>query len=134
MLGEIDLRQKLKKLPRHVGGTNLRQAVRSGARIIRKAAQSRVKRKSGALARSLTEIVKEDRAGNVRGQVGARMPDGAHIHLVELGTRTRTTGSGASRGFAPAQPFLRPAFDSNKDAAIREIGRVLKTKIQQLTR
>lgn len=40
-----------------------------------------------------------------------------HIaHLVEFGTRERFKKSGQPTGTMPAQPFLRPAWDSSKGA------------------
>lgn len=44
-----------------------------------------------------------------------RRPRGAHRHLVEYGTKSRRTRSGANRGRMPANPFMNRAQKSNED-------------------
>lgn len=39
---------------------------------------------------------------------------GNHGHLVEFGTKPRRNSKGANRGFTPARPFAKPAFDLTK--------------------
>lgn len=46
-----------------------------------------------------------------------------HAHLTEFGTSK-----------APAQPYLRPAFDTQKGNAIRTLGRKLKARIEKIAR
>jgi HK97 gp10 family phage protein len=51
--------------------------------------------------------------------IGPKWPEGAHGHLLELGTGPRyhkTTGKYV--GIGPAKPFMRPAWDANKGAAL----------------
>jgi HK97 gp10 family phage protein len=134
------LDRKLKQLPPKMRGRTLRKALRAGAKIVERDAKSRVSVLSGRLKRNLTTKVHEDRAGNQHATVGANMPDGAHIHLVEFGTSNRVlTGkgkypAGVSRGAMPEQPFLRPAFDSRKDAALSAVGKELDRAITRAIR
>lgn len=42
-------------------------------------------------------------------------------HLVEFGTKRRTTKRGANRGIMPAKPFARPAFEQTKGQVEKDI-------------
>ena len=135
------LNATLKRLPPTIKGSVLRQALRKGAKLIESEAKSRVTKKgTGGLKRALTTVVSQDKSGNQHATVGANKPDGSHIHLVEFGTSERlTTGkgkvpAGISRGRMPAQPFLRPAFDSRQDAALGVIAAELDRAIAKATR
>lgn len=55
-----------------------------------------------------------------------REPEGGrlrHAHMTEMGTSKD-----------PAQPYLRPAFDTRKDNAVRTLGRKLGTRIDKTAR
>lgn len=45
-------------------------------------------------------------------------------------TRTRRTGTVRGKQFTPAKPFMRPAFDENREAVLRKIGEVLGVGIE----
>ena len=140
------LNATLKKLPPTIKGPVLRQALRKGAQLILRDAKSRVPKGTGGLKRALTTIVKEDKSGNIYVTIGANMPDGAHAHLVEFGTKERfvnfasgrsgaiSIGGGGSRGSMPTQPFLRPAFDSQRDAVMGVIAAELDRAIAKAAR
>lgn len=73
----------------------------------------------------------------VRAFVGPNYKPGApgyapHAHLVEFGTGPRTTKDGRSTGQMPAQPFLRPAFDANKQVFIDRVGAALWAEIDKV--
>lgn len=114
-------------------------------------ARSRVKVDTGNLRDSLGFKVVKFRSGNMSAIIGPRKgfrKDGrlAHKygHLVEFGHFTRKpsgvsvktkTGktkreSGGSQKFVPAKPFLRPAFESGKHRAAKDIARVIGTEVQ----
>lgn len=139
--GLDELNRKLKRLPPAVRGQAARRATRAGMKVIMRDAESRLTKKgTGKLKRALTTKVSKDRAGNIHATGGASMPDGAHIHLVEFGTSNRVlTGkgkypAGTSRGAMPEQPFLRPAFDSRKDAALGTVAKELDRAISRAIR
>ena len=54
-----------------------------------------------------------------------------HAHLVEFGTVARYHKSGKFVGQAPAQPFLRPAWDSRKQQVIGRFAEALDNQIQK---
>jgi HK97 gp10 family phage protein len=67
-------------------------------------------------------VAKANEIGEV--QVGPRRTRqyrGHHAHLVEKGTKKRTTNSGANRGTMPAEPFAEPAFEQTKGQVERNI-------------
>lgn len=50
-------------------------------------------------------------------------------HLVEFGTKKRSTKSGANRGIMPKEPFAKPAFD----ATIRQVENNVTNSIAKVT-
>lgn len=56
---------------------------------------------------------------------GPMWPEGAHGFLVEFGTGPRYHKDGSYAGVMPAEPFLRPAWDSQKGNALE----IMKTGI-----
>lgn len=57
--------------------------------------------------------------------IGPQWPAGAHGHLVEFGTGPRYLRSGKYVGRMPMKPFMRPAWDANKDRALE----IMRTEI-----
>lgn len=75
-------------------------------------------------------IARANNIGEVRvGPRRTRQHRGHHAHLVEHGTVSRQTKSGANRGVMPAEPYAQPAFEQTKgqvESRIAvEIGRVM---------
>lgn len=54
-----------------------------------------------------------------------------HGHLVEFGTAARYHKNGKYVGQAPAQPFLRPAWDSQKQSVISNFTVTLRSEIEK---
>lgn len=109
------LDKALKQLPKSTGKSALRTALKNAAEPIAEAARSNAPRgPTGNLVESIevkTTLKKTQKAGRLKAGdvevfVGATWPKGAHAHLIEFGTYKM-----------PAQPFLRPAWDSNKKKA-----------------
>ena len=107
------------------------RALKAGAGETLKAAKRLAPRgKTGNLRKSLA--VSRGRRVRRYGRrlvavVGPAWPEGAHGHLIERGTRRRRTKTGADRGIMPARPFLEPAYDATKTAAVAKV----KQKIRQ---
>lgn len=57
---------------------------------------------------------------------------GRHAHLVDLGTRKRTTKDGKNRGVMPANYFWTDARQSEEQNAMREILKGIELTIQQI--
>ena len=74
--------------------------------------------------------------GDVFVYVGASSPKGNVAHLVEFGTGPRYHKDGSYAGVMPAEPFMRPAWDHNKEEVLAiyrtEIWNVLVTSVRKL--
>lgn len=82
------------------------------------------------LIRSIGRVVRTYRTGNVVTVIGPRHPQGAHGHLFEAGTAERPHPITGTSGRMPAQPFLGPAFRSNKFRVLAAIRRRLEQEIE----
>lgn len=60
--------------------------------------------------------------------VGARDPK---AHLVEFGTTPRHHASGKFVGAMPPQPFMRPAWDANRDQVLASLGAFIWAEIEK---
>jgi HK97 gp10 family phage protein len=119
--GLKELDEALSQLPRATGKNVLRRiGIRSLAPVI-SAAKSNVPVYRGDLRDSLkvtTKLSKRQQRENARavadGKASVQLYAGAaalpHAHLVEFGTATM-----------PPQPFMRPAWDANKDEVLQII-------------
>lgn len=125
----------LKQLPQNVGRKHLRGSVAKGATIIRNEARVLAPQDTGEMAKDIQ--VKRERTA------------GSHIArysvYVRVGKKSRLAGRkrnvdrdsfywifqelGTAK--APAQPFMRPAYESKKEAAVDAIGVELGERIQK---
>lgn len=104
--------------------------VRNTARNIQKDARARApvsktpktRGKPGDLKRSIRPKYFD---GGFSATVVPRKPKGAHRHLVEYGTGSRYTRSGAYRGRMPKMPFMEPAERAADRPYNRELERIV---------
>ncbi len=144
--GLRELSDALRQLPDRIARNALRQSVAAGAAVIRKDAQSRAPVASkplpaatpppGTLKRSilirhakeLSSLVSQTYVVGVRhgkkyrgqGKKGNLSQDAYYWRWVEFGTVKMR-----------AQPFLRPAFEANKQLAVQVIAEYLAKRIPQ---
>lgn len=124
----------------------LRKAMRKGALPIAKAARARAPRDrkhEGKIAKDLRGIAlhrsiavrsaRKRRGGqeDLSVRVTATVP---HAHLVEYGTGPRYHADGKYVGQAPAQPFMRPAFEETKGQAQAIVAREIAAGIEREVR
>jgi HK97 gp10 family phage protein len=122
--------RRLKGLGPDISKKVLRNSVAAGARVVRKAAEGRVPVDTGTLKRSLyiKQIREESNPSKQTYYVGSRHGkkyqkkglDAYYFPFVEFGTEKMA-----------ARPFLRPAFESSKDAAANAIGEKLKQGVDK---
>ena len=101
-------------------------SVKASLKLIEDSAKLKCPVDTGALRDSITSSV-DDSGKTVVGQVGPNMPYAAYV---EFGTGIAGAGSpGAGAGpyspswpGMPAQPYMRPALDENRDA-VKEVFR-----------
>lgn len=128
--GAKEIEQKLKRLgdPRAVERV-LRRSLWEQGRQIRDAARRLAPVRSGTLRKRIRLVRRRMRRGQVTVQVVSRAP---HSHLVEYGTGPRTQqGSGRYTGQMPAQPFMRPAWDEERQTAV---GTILHAMLREIER
>lgn len=119
--GGDELARKLAALDENLGGALLLEATIAAAKPIETAAAERAPRASGELAESMDTAVESARPRKTEVHVGPG-PKGWHGIFAELGTDKQ-----------PAQPFLRPAFDEQRDAAVDRFADTLRGGIRRVT-
>ena len=116
--GLDQLESKFAKLESATQGKVLSNAVRSGANPILNDAIPRTRYRTGNLRRSLhVEVVNESQT-HAEAEIGT---DVEYAPPQEFGTSRIT-----------AQPFLRPAFDTQVETAKKEIAEALKQQIESV--
>ena len=144
--GLSELSAALKELPNRIARNALRQSVARGAVVIRDEAKARAPVSTtppapgdplpGTLKRSIVIKHDKDRSSLTsqtyvvavrhgkkyrnQGKKGNRSQDAYYWRWVEFGTVKMA-----------ARPFMRPAFEAQKEAAVQEIARVLAERIAQ---
>lgn len=109
-------------------------------KVTAKELQPVLKREASSFAAKLLPRTPLGPTGNLRGavrawtpKITARHPEamargglykkkkGAHAHIVEFGTTSRYTKSGAHRGFMPARHFIEPLANAEMPGMLRRI-------------
>ncbi len=117
---EVDLHSRLPEIRRELD-PKVAKAVGAGARLIRDAAKVKAPVRTGALKNSIHVTRRGMRAQVIAGGKKGTKAGGEtgvyYGHIVERGS---ATGS-------PAQPFMIPAFEANKDRVNDLIAASLRT-------
>lgn len=144
--GLDELLHALDQMPQAVGDKAVIDALRSAAQPVVRTARRLAPvathgERPGTLRRSIKAVQAYTLVGGGRSRrrlktrhtvlIRAFAP---HAHLVELGTAPRQTRSGAYRGRAPAQPFMRPAWAIEGANVKRDISRQLWQNIARQAR
>lgn len=152
--GGKELAAALRQLPAAIAQNVLEKSVVAGAEVVRASATMRcprptVRRRPGtlALADSIKITVTERARSFVTVNVGTKVK---YAHLVEYGHQivprgpnragsesaamgrraARASRAVGARGFVTPKPFLRPAFDENREQMIQAIGDVMRVGIE----
>ena len=126
----------LQAIPRQLAGQGVSSGLRRALQPVAAAARSyapgslseRIKIapsiKAGQQAQSLEKPGKGKRVM----YVGSTAP---HAHLVEFGTGPRYQANGKYVGIMPPDPFLRPAWDANKDEVLATLATAIREEIEK---
>jgi HK97 gp10 family phage protein len=156
--GLKELSDNLRALDIEMQRTIMKRAVQAGATVILEEAERLVPKKSGKLAESIKLSIRSDvDVSEIEGTIGVNSP---LAHLVEFGTqgthgnnivagkrgrRGKSTGKkaiaadgtiyGTTAVIPPmkARPYMRPAFDTKKDAAVDTMAGVIAEGIAAAT-
>ena len=136
--GKDSLSRKLAVLAALADGKTLERALVAGALPIQNAGKDNAPFKTGTLRRSIHIGGHGDLApgsGDVTDTSSTPVPDpeiGMHDATIYVGTNVIYAGA-QEFGYKgiPAHPYLRPAFDTEADAAKREIADVLTELVRK---
>lgn len=136
--GAKELEAALLELPTRIGKGALRRSMLKMLQLVADDAAARVSVKSGRLKAKIAvkaQLSRRQRRGRAKGKgvieafVGAT--PARHAHLVELGTGPRRQRNGKSVGAMPARPFMRPAWEANKNRLLDEMGAAMWAEIEK---
>lgn len=137
--GSALLQRKFDALNDAAKGRILERSLVAGALPVQNAAKRNAPKLTGNLARSIHIGGHDDLnpdGGEFVQTTGAGVPEpeiGPHSAAVYLGTDVVYAATQEfGRDAIPAQPYLRPAFDSERASALSEIGIVLKQQIEAI--
>lgn len=123
IVGLERLKDALKDVTPRVANNILRGYIADHARILRSRLRSTAPvGPTGNLKKSIFMRMRRGR-GDVIGAEVYTKGKGYHWHLVEYGTKSRQTKSGANRGVARPKPFVRRALRQTRDDFDREMER-----------
>lgn len=135
---DVQTRQAAEYLVRSLDTFDRQKAIKEGmlraARIFSRRGRSNLRSrlkgtsKKGNLLRAFGVVYKRQYIMSLAGYTGR----GRHAHLVDLGTRRRTTKSGKNRGVMPANYFWNDARRSEERPAMQEILRGIESAIQRI--
>ncbi len=141
LTGFKELAAALRELPQRVAKNGLRAAVGAGAAVIRKGARARAPKDSGEMAKDIMIKRERDTPGGdtfaarysvfvlsgkksrLKGKKRNVQRDSYYWKFVEFGTSKM-----------PAQPFMRPTYEAEKEDAVAAIGEKLDQRIQAVAR
>ena len=139
VIGFKEMDALLQAIPRQLAGQGVASGMRRALQPVAAAARSyapgslseRIRIaptiKAGQQAQSLEKPGKGKRVM----YVGATAP---HAHLVEFGTGPRYQKSGKYVGIMTPDPFLRPAWDANKDEVLANLAKAIRDEIEKALR
>jgi HK97 gp10 family phage protein len=121
--GLAELEAKLNALPAAASKKVMRSALMFALTPMQKAARAGVAKRSGALAKAIAKRSFITKSNNYQADAGIVMntkkkASGWRWHFEEFGTSRQK-----------ARPFLRPAFDSNKESAVTRFVAQIKKRI-----
>lgn len=138
------LDRELAKLPLKIQNKIVKKMVREGAKIVQRDAKQKAPRKSGRLKSAIIVRAKtrrELRPNTVAAKVMIRTKAtkrgkiAPHAHLIEYGHQQVVGGKlgsgGKVVGFVAARPFMRPAFDNNKQKIVNTMRRIFGRGIRE---
>lgn len=136
--GARELEEALRALPNRIGKAAVRRGIIRLLQAVADDAQGRVPVRTGRLKEKIAvrpQVSRRQRRGRAKEKglieafVGATPSRIAH--LVEFGTAPRRHRSGKSVGAMRAQPFLRPAWDSQSGQLLDALGQVFWEEIER---
>lgn len=144
--GFAELAARMRQLPDLLARKSLRAAVNAGATVIKKEAQQRAPKLTGALAKNFYQkqireqstVLSQTFYVGVRSGLARYAKTKANKKAGRAGQVYKDSGAtfywrfiefGTSK--MPARPFLRPAFEMQKENAVTAIGEKIRTELEK---
>ena len=124
--GQEELTKKFKKLQQVAQASHLTTAVLAGLLPIQNKAVADCPKDEGDLARSIHSEIVEAVDNYVKGFTGT---DKVYAPRIEFGFDNMTDSLGRTFHQKP-QPYMRPAYDTKRSEAVKEVEDVLKLLIE----
>ncbi len=139
LLGDKELIAKLSALEKTVGAKIMTRSVAPGARIVARAAKALA---PGSLKQTIRVRVKKNKIGQVYGRIYSSRKyvnkdgekPGYYAHLIEKGHVIRRVKDGPVVGKAGPHPFMRPAIDTNRQAALSAVRDRARSELEKEAR
>jgi HK97 gp10 family phage protein len=129
------LAAKLRKLPNKISNKIQRKGLRAGAKLIQRAAKKLAPKDTGLLRSSLRVRAGKPRKGKVAVRVmtgeGDYKGETFYGSFLEYGHRLGHRKLGSQRKMIPAKPYMKPAFEQNKDAAVKAVRQAIREGIRE---
>ena len=134
LIGDKELLRKLANLEGRLRGDVSRKALNVGATPVLQAMRKTVPvGDTGNLRHSLGKKVKQYRSGVSIAVVGPRIPQGAHAHLLESGTKERRhKKTGRRTGRVVGIRWMERAFDESSPIASERMIAYVKARLDNL--
>lgn len=143
--GLAELARSLDQFSDQVARNITSKALAEAAEPMARAARAMAPKDSGELRESISASTRANIKGRLRNKnlrfafVGPSYSKydahyAPHAHLVEFGTAVRHHKDGKYVGQAPAQPFMRPAFDQYKQEVVVRFRDILAVEVEQAAR
>lgn len=124
----------LQAMPRQLAGQGVNAGLRRALQPVAAAARAyapgslagRIRIAPTIKAGQMAQAIEKPGKGRRVMFVGSGAP---HAHLVEFGTGPRYQKSGKYVGIMPPDPFLRPAWDANKDQVLATLADAIREEI-----
>lgn len=137
--GAKDLDKALQALAATTARGVTRRAMTRSLEPVAEAARAAAPRDKGDLAAHIgvSSKLTRNQAREMRGQTGRDVqfmyvgPQWASAHLVEFGTGPRFKKNGQFVGAMPPQPFMRPAWDQNRDAVLARLTEDIRAELEK---
>jgi len=134
LIGNKQMQRKLRRLGKLIQKKIVKKALREGARPVLKSAQANAPVDTGLLKRSLKlRVLKTKRGGDVFG-VGVMTGSRDQLDIAPDDPYYSPTAVEFGHGEVPAQPFMRPAMDMNRQRSADIIADVIKAEIKKAVR
>lgn len=136
LTGDKALMSALDQLPVAIGGKVMSLAIRAGGRVIVKAVKELAPVDSGNLKASIWQRLSVYPASETAViTIGGKWPKGAHLHLVEKGTKARYhKRTGRHVGRMPPNPFVAHAFNMSRHLALSKLEASIRRGITRETK